>query len=151
MRQTLILSLHYIGRMKDTDPGPHPATTDYSKTSQELVNANSDLMGSAGVALLRYSKRGWTRSDSSGSPGKGRKGTKMCWKSRQTGCGGMCDACCDTGAHTEILNGFLQLSMEPEWMAITLWALKMFIILLNQCGICWEQTSDGAKIKYSIG
>lgn len=34
-------------------------------------------------------------------------------------------------------------------MAITLRALKMFIILLNQREIRREQTSDRAKIKYS--
>lgn len=146
--------LHHTGQMKDTDPGPHPGTTDYSKTSQELVNANLGLIRSAGV-LCWGTRRGfgpvsWIRSGSR-SPGKSGKGTETFRKSRQTDCGGICDTCCDTGAHTEIPNGFLHSSMYPEWMVITLWALKRFIILLNQCGIRWEQTPGRAKIKYSTG
>lgn len=54
MRQALILSLHYIGQMKDTDPGPHPATTDYSKTSQELGKCKLGSDGVSRGALLRY-------------------------------------------------------------------------------------------------
>lgn len=79
--KTLILSLHYIGQMKDTDPGPHPATTDYSKTSQELGKCKLGSDGVSRGAQLRCSEGGagpasWIRSDSSGNSGKGRKGTE---------------------------------------------------------------------------
>lgn len=33
-------------------------------------------------------------------------------------------------------------------MAITLWALNMFIILFNQCQISWEKTPGSTKLTH---